>query len=111
MRANKQHTFASTCAALVQVFYPMSGIFAAAKALQDIYHGLGEDGSTSAHLDSLMSFDHFRRVIGYAEKVALEEKYSRGEAGDKLVVRVPGRSRPSEKAASIAVSVGNNAAT
>ena len=34
------------------------------------------------------------QAIGYDEKVALEEKYSQGEEGDKLRVRVPGKSRP-----------------
>jgi hypothetical protein len=83
----------------VQVFYPMSGIFAAGKALRNIYHHLGEDGSTSNHLQELMPFEQFRQVVGYEEKVALEEKYARGEKGHKLVVHVPGRSRASEAAA------------
>jgi hypothetical protein len=70
----------------------MSGLFAASKALQNIYHTLVEHGSTSSALDDLMPFDQFRNVIGYEEKVALEEKYSKAE-GQKLTVKVPGRMR------------------
>jgi len=71
----------------------MSGIFAASKALQNIYHELGEEGTTSGMLDDIMPFDQFHNVIGFAEKLALEEKYSRAE-GDKLTVKVPARTRP-----------------
>lgn len=71
----------------------MSGIFAASKALQNVYHELGEEGTTSNIPDVLMPFDQFHNVIGYAEKLALEEKYSRAE-GDKLTVKVPARTRP-----------------
>jgi hypothetical protein len=88
----------------VQVFYPMSGIFAAGKALQNMYRNLGEDGSTSNYLQDLMPFEQFRQVVGYEEKVALEEKYARGEKGHKLVVHVPGRSRASEAVAAAAGS-------
>lgn len=77
----------------MQVFYPMSGIFAASKALQSVYHTLGEDGSTRNIPDVLMPFDQFHSVIGYEEKVALEEKYSKAE-GQKLTVKVPGKMRP-----------------
>lgn len=85
----------------------MSGIFAAGKALQSVYSDLADEGSTSAHLDELMTFEQFRRVIGYEEKVALEEKYARGQEGDKLVVRVPGRSRPSDAQVAAAASARN----
>lgn len=85
----------------------MSGIFAAGKALQHVYHVLGDEGSTSAHLDELMPFDQFRSVIGYEQKVALEEKYARGQKGDKLLVRVPGRSRPSDAQTAVAASARN----
>jgi 2-methylisocitrate lyase-like PEP mutase family enzyme len=85
----------------MQVFYPMSGIFAASKALQHVYHTLGEDGSTRNIPEALMAFDQFHNVIGYEEKIALEEKYSKAE-GQKLTVRVPGKMRP-------LVEVGNGA--
>jgi hypothetical protein len=74
----------------------MSGIFAVGKALQGVYRNLGEEGSTSNHLSELMSFEQFRTVVGYDEKVSLEEKYARGQKGHKLVVHVPGRSRASD---------------
>lgn len=76
----------------------MSGIFAASTALQTVYHQLGEEGTTSGILDKLMPFDQFHNVLGYAEKLALEEKYSRAE-GDKLTVKVPARTRPRVEAA------------
>ena len=78
----------------------MSGLFAAAKALQGVYHTLGDAGTTSDNRGDLMPFEQYRRRIGYEEKLALEEKYSRGKEGDKLTVRVPGKSRPSVGAAS-----------
>lgn len=71
----------------------MSGLFAASKAMQHVYNQLGEEGTTSDILDDLMPFDQFHNVVGYAEKLALEEKYSRAE-GDKLTVKVPARTRP-----------------
>lgn len=71
----------------------MSGIFAASKALQNVYHTLGTDGSTRNIPDDLMHFDQFHNIIGYEQKVALEEKYSKAE-GQKRVVKVPGKIRP-----------------
>jgi hypothetical protein len=46
----------------MQVFYPMSGIFAAGKAIMDVYHHLGDEGTTAQHMDELMPFDTFREV-------------------------------------------------
>lgn len=71
----------------------MSGIFAASKALQHVYHTLGEDGSTRNIPDDLMQFEQFHSLIGYEEKILLEEKYSKAE-GQKLTVKVPGKMRP-----------------
>lgn len=45
---------------------PMSGIFAAAKALENVYGALAETGTTADHMDSLMPADRFRSVIGCA---------------------------------------------
>ena len=70
----------------------MSGIYAAAKALNGVYEDLANDGSTADHLDKLITFDSFQKLLGYNEKVALEEKYSHAH-GDKFVVRVPGEIR------------------
>lgn len=47
----------------------MSGIFAAGKALSNVYRQLGAHGSTSEALGDLMTFDQFRNAIGYEEKV------------------------------------------
>ena len=84
---------------VLQVFYPMSGIFAAGQALQKVYRTIAEDGTTAHGTDELMPFESFRQVTRYDEKMALEEKYSHGQQGDKLLVRVPGKSRPGASSA------------
>jgi len=70
----------------------MSGIYAAVKALESVYEHLATDGCTSGHLDELVSLDRFQRLVGYEEKLGLQERYSQSQ-GEKLVVRVPGTLR------------------
>lgn len=74
------------------VFHPMSGLYAAAHAMEGIYRNLAEDGTTAPHMADMMKFEDFRRMIGYDEKIALEERYSKAE-GAKLTVRVRGGMR------------------
>lgn len=47
-------------------FNPMSGIFATAAALENVYGALAETGTTAEHMSHLMPAERFRSVIGYA---------------------------------------------
>jgi 2-methylisocitrate lyase-like PEP mutase family enzyme len=55
---------------------PLSAIYAAAKAMREIYAELRAKGTTREALDRLLSFDDFHDLIGLEEKYALAAKYA-----------------------------------
>lgn len=55
---------------------PLSGIYAAARAMKAIYAELRTKGSTREALDSLITFDEFHDLMGLDEKFALDAKYT-----------------------------------
>ncbi len=57
------------------VGYVLSGLFAAAKALDKTFRHLIEHGDTEAIRDQMMDFNEFTRMIGVEEKYALDENY------------------------------------
>ena len=57
------------------IVYPLSGLLAAARALQTTYAHLRTHGSTRAILDRLLTFDEFHAVIDLDAKYALDHKY------------------------------------
>jgi methylisocitrate lyase len=57
------------------IVYPLCGIFAAARALEEIYKKLLRDQSTTGMGDRMMSFDEFNELIGVERKYALGEKF------------------------------------
>ncbi len=59
----------------ISVGYVLTGLFAAAKALDRAYSLLLEKGTSRELLDQMMSFDEFTAVLGLEEKYALDEKY------------------------------------
>jgi 2-methylisocitrate lyase-like PEP mutase family enzyme len=59
----------------ISVGYVLSGLFAAARALADVYACLREHGSSEPMRDRMMDFNEFAEVIGLKEKYALDERF------------------------------------
>ena len=57
------------------ILYPLTGLYAAAKALQTIYAQLLADGTTAGAEDRLIAFEQFNELIGVEEKFALAQKF------------------------------------
>ena len=57
------------------VLYPLTGLYASAKALQTTYARLFADGTTAGAEDQLIAFERFNKLIGVDEKFALAEKF------------------------------------
>ena len=59
----------------LSVGYVLTGLFAAAQALDRAYRRLLLEGSSSGFQDALMPFDEFTGLLGLEEKYQLDEKY------------------------------------
>ena len=59
----------------LSVGYVLSGLFAAAKALADVYACLREHGSSEPMRERMMDFDEFVKVVGLDEKYELDERF------------------------------------
>ncbi|KAG2497577.1 hypothetical protein HYH03_004323 [Edaphochlamys debaryana] len=70
------------------VTYPLSGLYAATRALTDVYGTLATKGTTRDSLSSLAPMDHFNDLIGLEEAIKTEERLTTREAQDKLRVKV-----------------------
>jgi len=57
------------------ILYPLSGLYAAAQAIETMYARLRHAGTTRGEEQRLMSFDQFNALIGVDEKVALAKKF------------------------------------
>ena len=57
------------------ILHPLAGLYAAARAISNIYQKLRKDETTIGHEDQLMSFAEFNDLIGVDEKYALAEQY------------------------------------
>jgi methylisocitrate lyase len=57
------------------IVYPLSGVFAAAKALEDIYSKLLRDQNTSGMEGRMMSFESFNDLIGVEQKYKIAERF------------------------------------
>ena len=53
----------------------MSGLFAAARALEDVYGRLQREGATTGIRDRLMGFDDFNAIVRLDQKRALDAKF------------------------------------
>ncbi|MEW6439918.1 MAG: isocitrate lyase/PEP mutase family protein [bacterium] len=62
----------------VNVGYVLTGIFAAARALEDAYRHLLACGTSAGLEDRLMSFQDFTSLLGLQQKYALDEKFRAG---------------------------------
>ncbi|HEY7091384.1 MAG TPA: oxaloacetate decarboxylase [Tepidisphaeraceae bacterium] len=57
------------------IVYPLSAIFAAARALEDVYQKLYRDQTTQGITDRMLSFDEFNELIGVEEKYKVAERF------------------------------------
>jgi len=57
------------------VGFVLSGLYAAARALQQTYQEIRERGTTLALADNLMSFDEFNALVGLEARYAEDERY------------------------------------
>lgn len=57
------------------IVWPLGPLYAAARALQDVYSTLRHTGTTRDMMDRLISFEEFHDIIGLEEKYALDAKY------------------------------------
>ena len=57
------------------ILYPLSGVFAAAKALERIYQRLADTQTTAGAEPELMAFTSFNDLIGVEEKYRLAERF------------------------------------
>ena len=57
------------------VLYPLAGLYAAARAIEQMYQKLRADGTTSGEEHRLMTFPEFNDLIGVDEKYALAERF------------------------------------
>src|SRR5689334_2923374 len=57
------------------ILYPLAGIFAAAKALRDVYEKLKRDETTAGMENRLMAFKEFNDLIGVEEKYRTAERF------------------------------------
>ena len=60
---------------------PLTGLFAAARAMATAYQTLREEGSLRDHLDLVVTFDDFNRVVDLDRHYGLEARYVEGEDG------------------------------
>ena len=57
------------------ILYPLTGLFAAGKAIQDFYSELYKNGTTLGMENNLLNFAEFNDLIGVEEKYKRAEKY------------------------------------
>jgi 2-methylisocitrate lyase-like PEP mutase family enzyme len=57
------------------ILYPLSGLFAAARAIEAMYRTLKADGTTLGDASRLMTFTAFNELIGVDAKYALAERF------------------------------------
>lgn len=59
----------------IAIGYVLSGLYAAAKAMADVYACLREHGTSEPMRDRMMDFSEFAEVIGLDERYALDERF------------------------------------
>jgi 2-methylisocitrate lyase-like PEP mutase family enzyme len=57
------------------ILYPLTALFAAARAIESFYKKLRADGTTLGEEDRLMTFAEFNALIGVEEKYAVAERF------------------------------------
>ena len=57
------------------IVYPLSGLFASTRAMEEVYARLRADGHTLAVRDRLSTFPEFNALVGLDDKYALDERF------------------------------------
>jgi 2-methylisocitrate lyase-like PEP mutase family enzyme len=57
------------------ILYPLTGLFAAARAIEQMYAKLHRDATTLGDEQRLMTFGEFNELIGVEEKYALAQQF------------------------------------
>jgi methylisocitrate lyase len=57
------------------ILYPLTGLFAAARAIDSMLRGLQKTGTTQGDSERLITFTEFNELIGVNEKYALIERF------------------------------------
>ncbi len=57
------------------ILYPLSALYAAARAIELMYQKLRTDGTTTGEEHRLMTFPEFNDLIGVEEKYALAQRF------------------------------------
>ena len=57
------------------ILYPLAGLYAAARTIEQMYQTLRTDGTTTGTEDRLMTFTEFNELIGAEKKYALAERF------------------------------------
>jgi 2-methylisocitrate lyase-like PEP mutase family enzyme len=60
------------------ILYPLTGLFAAARAIESMYRKLKADGTTLGDEGRLMGFAEFNELIGAEKRYALAEQFGAG---------------------------------
>lgn len=68
--------------------YPLSGLYAATRAMLNVYGSLANKGSTRDDMEGLAHFLEFNDLIGLEERIRTEERLTQRDAADKLHVKV-----------------------
>ena len=64
------------------ILYPLTGLLAAARALESVYGRLRDAGDTAGREDTLYAFESFNALLGAGEKQALAESYNDDDEPD-----------------------------
>lgn len=57
------------------IVYPVAALFAAARAMREVYERLRVDGHTRAVRDRQVGFDEFNEIVGLEEKYAIDARF------------------------------------
>ena len=57
------------------ILYPLAGLFAAARSLENVYRQLRQQGTTAGAEEQMMTFAEFNRLIGLEQKYALAQRF------------------------------------
>lgn len=57
------------------ILYPLAGLFAAAKVMEEVFRKLQVEGTTLGEEQRLMTFSEFNQLIGVEERYALAERF------------------------------------
>lgn len=81
------------------VIYALGALYAATRAMQDVYQDLAETGSSERSWENMVSWRAFNEVVGLDERLNAEDHFTKvkGPASDiqgRLRVKVKGIVKP-----------------